>query len=186
MKKALAAAAGLDIATIAPSHGIIWRKHIPDILKSYGEWSNNTTADKALIIYDTMWNSTKKLAFAISRAFENRGIRAQLMSLQTNHISDIMTEVIDARYICVGSPTLNNNMLPTVAAFLTYLKGLSPKKRTGLAFGSYGWGGQSVGHVEENLAACGFTMLESIKVKYIPDEAVLSGITEKLEKELSS
>jgi flavorubredoxin len=186
VKKALTAAGGLDIATIAPSHGIMWRKHIPDIIKSYGEWSNNTTSDKALIIYDTMWNSTKKIAFAISRAFENRGIRAQLMSLQTNHISDIMTEIIDARYICVGSPTLNNNMLPTVAAFLTYLKGLSPKKRTGLAFGSYGWGGQSVGQVEENLASCGFTMLESIKVKYIPDDTTLAGITDKLGKELAS
>ena len=186
VKKALSAAAGLDIATIAPSHGIIWRKHIPDIIKSYGEWSNNATSGKALIIYDTMWNSTKKVAFAISRAFENRGIPAQMMSLQTNHISDIMTEILDASYICVGSPTLNNNMLPTVAAFLTYLKGLSPKKRTGLAFGSFGWGGQSVGQVEENLASCGFTMLESIKVKYIPDDALLSGITEKLEKELAS
>ena len=186
VKKALSAAGGLEIDSIAPSHGIIWRKHIPDILKLYGEWSNNTTADKSLIIYDTMWNSTKKLSFAISRAFENRGIRAQLMSLQTNHISDIMTEIIDARYICVGSPTLNNNMLPTVAAFLTYLKGLSPKKRTGLAFGSYGWGGQSVGQVAENLASCGFTMLEPVKVKYIPDEAQLAGITEKLEKELAS
>ena len=73
-------------------------------------------------------------------------------------------------------------MLPTVAAFLTYLKGLAPKNRTGLAFGSYGWGGQSVGQVEEKLASCGFTMLESIKVKYIPDEAVLSGITRKTGK----
>lgn len=184
VKKALAAAAGLDISVVAPSHGIIWRKHIADIVTSYGEWSNNATSNKALIIYDTMWNSTKKIAFAVSRAFENRGIPAQMMSLQTNHISDIMTEILDSRYICVGSPTLNNNMLPTVAAFLTYLKGLSPKKRTALAFGSYGWGGQSVGQVEEDLSSCGFTMLESIKVKYIPGDDVLSGITQKLEKEL--
>jgi len=184
VKKALAAAAGLDISVIAPSHGIIWRKHIADIVTSYGEWSNNVTSNKALIIYDTMWNSTKKIAFAVSRAFEKRGIPAQMMSLQTNHISDIMTEILDSRYICVGSPTLNNNMLPTVAAFLTYLKGLSPKKRTALAFGSYGWGGQSVVQVEEDLSSCGFTMLESIKVKYIPGDDVLSGITQKLEKEL--
>lgn len=185
VKKALAAAAGLDISIIAPSHGIIWRKHLADVVKSYGEWSNNASSNKALIIYDTMWNSTKKIAVAISRAFENRGISAQMMSLQTNHISDIMTEILDARYICVGSPTLNNNMLPTVAAFLTYLKGLSPKNRSALAFGSYGWGGQSVGQVEENLASCGFTMLESVKVKYIPEESVLSGITQKLEKDLA-
>jgi flavorubredoxin len=106
------------------------------------------------------------------------------MSLQTNHISDILTEIIDAKYICVGSPTLNNNMMPTVSAFLTYMKGLAPKDRIGLAFGSYGWGGQSVGQVEEILKSCGFTMLESIKVKYIPDDETLKNITQKLEKEI--
>jgi flavorubredoxin len=184
VKKALAAASALKIDIIAPSHGIIWRKNIPSILASYTEWSANKTVDKALIIYDTMWNSTKKIAFAVAQALENHGCRTTMMSLQTNHISDILTEVIDAKYICVGSPTLNNNMMPTVAAFLTYMKGLAPKGRTGLAFGSYGWGGQSVGQVEEVLKSSGFTMLESIKVKYIPDDETLKNITQKLEKEI--
>jgi flavorubredoxin len=184
VKKALVAAAELKINVIAPSHGIIWRNHIPAILEAYGEWSANKTGNKALIIYDTMWNSTKKVAFAIADAFEARNYRTLMMSLQTNHISDILTELIDARYICIGSPTLNNNMLPTVAAFLTYMKGLAPKNRHGLAFGSYGWGGQSVGHIEEALKSCGFTMMENIKIKYIPDDDQLKVITQKLEKEI--
>jgi len=184
VKKALAAASSLAIEIIAPSHGIIWRKNIGPILEAYSGWSANKTVDKALIIYDTMWNSTKKIAYAVAKAFENRGIRTLMMSLQTNHISDIMTEVVDAKYICVGSPTLNNNMLPTVSAFLTYLRGLAPKNRTGLSFGSYGWGGQSIGQVEDILKACGFPMMESIKVKYIPDESVLNDITKKLENEI--
>ncbi len=184
VKKALAAAAGLAMDIIAPSHGIIWRKNIPSVINAYTEWSANKTGNKALIIYDTMWNSTRKIAMAIEDAFDNRNYRTVMMNLQTNHISDIMTELIDTRYICVGSPTLNNNMLPTVAAFLTYMKGLAPKNRASLAFGSYGWGGQSVGQVEEILKSCGFTMLESIKVKYIPDEDVLKNITKKLEQEI--
>ncbi len=184
VKKALAAASGLAIDIIAPSHGIIWRKNIPSILNAYAEWSANKTSNKALIIYDTMWNSTRKIASAIEEAFENRGYRTIMMNLQTNHISDILTELIDTQYICVGSPTLNNNMLPTVAAFLTYMKGLAPKNRTGLAFGSYGWGGQSVGQIEEVLKSCGFAVMENIRVKYIPDDEVLKNITQKLEKEI--
>lgn len=184
VKKALAAASGLAIDIIAPSHGIIWRKNIPAILNAYAEWSANKTSNKALIIYDTMWNSTRKIASAIEEAFENRGYRTIMMNLQTNHISDILTELIDTQYICVGSPTLNNNMLPTVAAFLTYMKGLAPKNRTGLAFGSYGWGGQSVGQIEEVLKSCGFAVMENIRVKYIPDDEVLKNITQKLEKEI--
>ncbi|OHD65344.1 MAG: MBL fold metallo-hydrolase [Spirochaetes bacterium RBG_13_51_14] len=185
VKKALAAASSLNIETIAPSHGIIWRKNIGAIMSAYADWAGNKTSDKALVIYDTMWESTRKIARAIARAFENRGFRTLLMSLQTNHISDIMTELVDAKYICVGSPTLNNNMLPTVSAFLTYLKGLAPKNRIALSFGSFGWGGQSVGQVEEVLKSCGYAMLESIKIKYIPDADTLNRITEKLEKEIS-
>ncbi len=180
VRKALDAAAGLDIGTIAPSHGIIWRRHIPEILKNYGEWCGNITGRKAVIVYDTMWNSTRTMAYSIQRAFENMGAATRMMGLQENHISDIMTEIIDARFICVGSPTLNNNMLPTVSAFLTYMKGLAPKKRTGLAFGSYGWGGQSIGQIEEILKSCGFDMLESIKCKYIPNATFLDEMEKKL------
>jgi flavorubredoxin len=95
-----------------------------------------------------------------------------------------MTDVLTARYICVGSPTLNNNIMPTVSAFLTYLKGLAPRNKTGLAFGSYGWGGQSIDMVDEMLKECKFETLEKIKVRYVPDEAALAGITDKVKENL--
>ena len=183
--KALEAVSGLDIEIVAPSHGIIWRSFIPEIMEHYKKWSANETDKKALIIYDTMWGSTEKIAYAIANAFENKGFHLKMLNLQKNHISDIMTEILTARYICVGSPTLNNNMLPTVASFLTYLKGLAPKNRIGLAFGSYGWGGQSIGQVEESLNCCDWQMLDQIKVQYVPDELILKEITEKVENRIT-
>ncbi len=184
VNKALIAASEIPIEIIAPSHGLIWRSNVDSIVKEYSKWANNNTKEKAVIIYDTMWQSTKKMAYAIANGFEKNGIPANIRNLSKNHISDIMTDIIDAKYICVGSPTLNNNMLPTVSAFLTYLKGLSPKKRTGLAFGSYGWGGQSVGQIEEILKLAGFDTLNSIKIQYIPKEEQLKEI-EKNIKEIS-
>jgi len=184
VKKALEAVSGLDIDMIAPSHGIIWRKHIKDIIEMYAKWSNNDIEEKAVIVYDTMWNSTKKIADSIYTAFEDKGIPVEVMDLKVSHISDIMTQILTAKYVCVGSPTLNNGMLPTVAAFLTYMKGLAPKNRKGLAFGSYGWGGQSVGEVEEILALCGFDMMESIRLQWVPGEDELKEITDKVRREL--
>lgn len=180
VKKALEALGGIELDVIAPSHGIIWRDHIDDILKAYVKWSDNKTDNLALIIYDTMWNSTEKIAFAIQNGFEQKNINTRIMNLQHNHISDIMTDILTAEYICVGSPTLNNNMLPTVAAFLTYLKGLAPKDRTAMAFGSYGWGGQSVGMIEDILKSCKFDTLEQIKLQYVPDDEQLEEVTEKI------
>jgi flavorubredoxin len=167
--KALKAVSGLEIDMIAPSHGLIWRKNINNICEFYKKWSDNATEDKAIIVYDAMWGSTETIARIIYEVFEEKGIKAYLFDLKKNHCSDIMTHILTAKYICVGSPTLNNGMLPSVSAFLTYLKGLAPKNRIALAFGSYGWGGQSISQINDILAGCSFDMLECIKAQYIPD-----------------
>ncbi|NPV42671.1 MAG: FprA family A-type flavoprotein [Firmicutes bacterium] len=174
--------ADLNIDIIAPSHGLIWRSKVLQVLEQYQKWSSSNIDEKAVIVYDTMWNSTEKIAYAVQAAFENKGITTKMMTLKNNHISDIMTHILTAKYICVGSPTLNNNMLPTVAGFLTYLKGLAPKNRVGLAFGSYGWSGQSIGQVEDVLKGCGFSLIEKISVQYVPEESQLEKITQKVEE----
>lgn len=182
VQKALNDVSGLRIETIAPSHGVIWRKNIDKIIGEYKKWSSNEVAKKALIVYDTMWHSTEAMAEAVASAFSEKGYQYRMLSLQHNHISDVMTEVLEAEYICVGSPTLNNGMLPTVAAFLTYMKGLAPKGRKGFAFGSYGWGGQSVKQVHETLESCGYDMLEPVSIKFRPDGEALLKLKNDLEK----
>lgn len=184
VKKALDALSGIDIDMIAPSHGIVWRNHIKDIVGMYEKWADNQTEEKAVVVYDSMWESTKKIAQTIVSTFEDKQIPSVLLDLKEVHISDVITHILDAKYICVGSPTLNNGLLPTVAAFLTYMKGLAPKDRIGLAFGSYGWGGQSIGQIEEVLKSSGFKMLDSIKVQYVPGKETLDNIQEKIRKEI--
>ena len=186
VQKALEVVGSLDVEIICPSHGLIWRSKIPEIIKEYKKWSANEVDEKAIIIYDTMWKSTEKIAHKIQEAFEEKNYKTRMFNLQHTHISDIMTEILTAKYICVGSPTLNNNILPTVSAFLTYLKGLAPKNRIGLAFGSYGWGGQSIGIVENILKECGFEMLEQIKLQYVPDEELLEKEKNKLTGQIVS
>jgi flavorubredoxin len=178
--KALEVIDNLEIDVICPSHGLVIRQFIPEIIEKYKAWSTNKTEKKALIIYDTMWGSTEMIAHSVQEAFEAKGYQTRMFNVQLTHISDIMTEILTARYICVGSPTLNNNILPTVAAFLTYLKGLAPKDRIGMAFGSYGWGGQSVGIIENTLKECGFEMLDQIKLQYVPDKDLLEQKEKKL------
>ncbi len=182
VQKALSELAGLKIDMIAPSHGIIWRKNVSLIVGEYVKWSSGDVKKKALIIYDTMWNSTAMIAEAIGSAFQEKNYNIKMFSLQSNHMSDIMTEILEAEYICVGSSTLNNNMLPSVAGFLTYMKGLAPKQRKGLAFGSFGWGGQGVKQVNEALHGCNYQMLDMISLKYKPDDADLKSVKDQLLK----
>ena len=171
---------GLDIEMIAPSHGVIWRSHVSEILNAYKLWSENDPQDGALVVYDSMWHSTETIAQTIVEAFKDKGLNnIKLCDLKENHISDIVPHVLTSKYIAVGSPTLNNSMMPTVASFLCYLKGLSPKNRKAFAFGSYGWGGQSIANVEEELKKCGFDIcLDKVSIQYIPTQEQLDKITQ--------
>jgi flavorubredoxin len=185
VQKLLQEASKLDIEIIAPSHGIMYRTYVSEIVALYDRWSKNETREKAVIIFDTMWGSTEKMAHELRDIFEARGIEYAVMNLNYDHISDIMTRLLDAKYICVGSPTLNNEMLPTVAAFLTYMKGLAPKNRIGLAFGSFGWGGQSVKYIEDILEAANFAVpIKGLKINYVPTLEALRIFKEKVETAL--
>ena len=178
-RKALDAVKGLDLEVIAPSHGIIWTKHIPDILDAYTEWTSGEVKEKALVVYDTMWESTGKMAKAICEAFVEEGVPARYIDLKHLHQSDIMTDFLDTKYVCVGSPTLNSQMLPTVASFLCYMKGLSPKnkQRVGLAFGSYGWAPSGPKNVGKELEAAGFQLpVDTVTCNWIPSQEYLDNL----------
>jgi flavorubredoxin len=174
VEKALNAIRNLNINMIAPSHGIIWRSHIPKIIEKYSKWSQYNTDKKALIIYDSMWGSTEKIAYTLRNGIEDSGIPVTIRNLKTNHISDVIKDLLLCKMILIGSPTLNNTMLPTIGAFLTYLKGLRPKNRIGFVFGSYGWGGQAVNEIEKIIKELSWDKpFEGINLKFIPDNKKL-------------
>lgn len=178
---ALKGLSGLKVEMIATGHGISWRSHIPDILACYGKWSSYEVEERAVVVFDSMWHSTELMAHAITEAFREKGIPASFYDLKVNALSDIMTDLFTSRYLAVGSPTINNQMMPTVAAFLSYLKGLAPKNHLAFAFGSYGWGGQSIGLVEDELKAAGCEIcLEKIRVQNLPSRETLEEIGEKV------
>ena len=162
---------GLALDMICPDHGIIWRQDPSRIINAYVEWSNQKPKRKAVIVYDTMWHSTETMAEAIVDALAQEGVDAKPMHLRSWHRSDIITEVLDAGAIIVGSPTLNNGLFPTVSDFLTYMKGLKPKNKIGAAFGSYGWSGEAVKLINRELEAMKFELIDpGLQIKYVPND----------------
>ncbi len=160
--KAIEALASLEIDIIAPDHGLIHRGEdgVSFIVDLYKNLALQKTQKRAVIVYDTMWHTTEKMAFAIGSGLEAVGVPSRIMSLKDNHHSAVMTELADCGAVIVGSPTHNNNILPNVAAMLTYMKGLRPKNRVAAAFGSYGWSGESPKIVHEWLSSMGLDMLD--------------------------
>lgn len=168
-------ASGLDIEMIAPSHGVIWRSHIPEIISAYRDWSNGKLAPKVLVIYDSMWESTGAMGEAIVRGATIDGVDVRLMHVRRTTLTEIAAEALDCPAIAFGSATLNRNMMPMASAALTYLKGLNPPKKATFAFGSYGWGIGGPEEVAKVLEAMKWDMIRPVlKTKYRPTPEILA------------
>jgi flavorubredoxin len=168
---------GLDVGIIAPDHGLIFRtpEDVASTLDAYRDFALQKPRKRALIIYDTMWQSTERLAHALYNGLSDNGVETVVMNLKQNHHSAVMTELADCGLLAVGSPTHNNGILPAVAAVLTYIKGLRPKNRIGAAFGSYGWSGENTQILGEYLAAMSMPQpVGPLKCPFVPDATVLS------------
>ena len=169
----------LPIKMIAPDHGVIWRHDPGKVLKAYAGWSVHEGKGNALVIYDTMWRSTESMAKAIAEGLREEDINYKLLDLRVNHRSDVMTDVLTASAIILGCPTLNNGMLPLMAGFLMYMRGLKPTNKIGAAFGSYGWSGEAVKLMNQAMTEMKFTIChEGVRVQYVPGHEQLKECVE--------
>jgi len=167
-------AMGWDLKFIAPDHGPVWRSDLGRILGNYRRWASQEKTRKAVIIYATMWHSTERMARAIGEGLSSAGVPVRVLSMAENHRSDAAFEILEAGALIAGSPTLNNNIFPSMADVLTYLKGLRPKNLIGAAFGSYGWSGESVRQLEDMLKEMKVEVVApGITAKHVPDPPVL-------------
>lgn len=167
------AAMNLPIDMIAPSHGVIWRENPLQIVNKYAEWCAAYKEDQVTVIYDTMWDGTAAIAHEIAREINRQSpdTVVKVLNIAKTDKNEIMTEVFKSKAIAVGSPTAENNILSTVAGWLTFLKALRFKNKKAAAFGCYGWSGEGVGILKNLLKDAGFTVIdEEVKSLWNPDD----------------
>jgi flavorubredoxin len=173
------AALDLPLQVLAPDHGPVWRRDFTKLFDFYRRWALQTPGRKAVILYDTMWGSTEKMARAFSEGIVESGCEARPCSMSVNHRSDAALEILEAGALVAGSPTINDHLFPTLADCLTYLRGLKPRNLLGAVFGSYGWNGRAVVQLREFLESMKVELpFEDIKALYVPGASVLEHLRE--------
>lgn len=161
--------AGIELDIIAPDHGVMWRDNPLRTIQWYSDWSEGKSEDSVVIVYETMWESTEKMAKAMAEGIMDAGVEVKLMRMRDTERSYVLRELLFSKGILVGSPTLNNGMFPTIGGLLTYLKGLRPKNRIGAVFGSYGWGGGACAAMKDELESAGVEIaLDAMELKWVP------------------
>ncbi|MDD5355502.1 MAG: flavodoxin domain-containing protein [Candidatus Omnitrophica bacterium] len=169
----------IPIKMIAPSHGIIWRKDPMKIVNAYLDWANNTAKPKVIMVYETMWQASAKMARKIAEGIAEEGLDVKIFDINQSDRTEVIKEMLDAKGYVIGSSTHDNEMLPEIAGFLHFLKGLKPKNRIACAFGSYGWAGGAVKNIEDSLKETGIEIAQQpISARYVPDENELKSCYE--------
>jgi len=163
----------LPVDMICTSHGVIWRDNPAQIVEKYLVWADAYRENQVTILYDTMWGGTRVMAEAIAagiREVDGR-VAVKLFNASTTDKNDLITEVFRAKAVGVGSPTINQGILCSVAALLEEMRGLKFRKKKAFAFGSYGWSGESVKMIAEGLKLGGFDLVgDGIRALWNPDD----------------
>lgn len=171
----------LKLDLVAPSHGVIWRKNIGLIMDLYAKWANSYQEDQITLIYDTMWQSTRKMAEAIAEGIQQASPNTtiKILSVVKNDKNDILVEVFKSKAILVGSPTINNGFSYAIAGILEMIKGLKFKNKKAASFGSYGWSGEAPKMIKEFLEESKFAIVnDGIRVNWAPDQETIEKLRE--------
>ncbi|HKL99380.1 MAG TPA: flavodoxin domain-containing protein, partial [Mobilitalea sp.] len=163
----------LAVDMICPSHGIIWKDNPLQIVEQYLKWADNYQENQITLVYDSMWNSTRKMAEAIAHGIEqaDSAVRVKLMNASKEDKNDVITEVFKSKGILLGSPVINNGYLYSIGGLLEMMKGLKFKNKKAAAFGSYGWSGEAVKQMTEELNKSGFQIVnDGHRSLWVPDE----------------
>jgi flavorubredoxin len=160
----------LPVNMIAPSHGVLWRDDPMQIVHLYQQWARQEPQPRAVILYDTMWDATRKMAEAIGEGLGEAGVDYKLFHMALSDRNDVITEIFQSRAVLVGSPTLNNGLLPTITPILEDLRGLRFQNKVGAAFGSYGWSAEAVKTIEEHFRKSRIDLVaDGVLAKWQPD-----------------
>lgn len=163
----------LPLNMICTSHGVIWREHPSQIIEQYLKWADQYRENQITLIFDTMWDSTRKMAELITQGIGNvdESVTVKLYHCAKDDKNDILTEVFKSKAILLGSPTVNNGYLYSIGGMLEMMHGMKFKGKKAAAFGSYGWSGESVKQMGERLSDSGFELInDGIRLLWAPDE----------------
>lgn len=164
----------LPIDFVAPSHGLVWKKdNINKVIEKYLSWAKNEVKNEVVIVYETMWGSTEIMAREIARALTDNNIEVKMFDIAKTDFAQIAYEMLEAKGFVIGSSTHDNEMLAYIAGYIHFLKGMRPKNRVALSFGSFGWAGGAVKEIATNLSSFGIEVIDQVGAKFKPNKEEL-------------
>lgn len=169
IKKHLERLKGLEIKTIAPSHGQIY-SHPEFILSAYREWISDEVENEVIIPYVSMHGSVEEMVYILTEELMRKGITVKPFNLTKTDIGALAIALVDAATIVIASPTVLTGAHPQVVSAVYLANALRPKLRYASVIGSYGWGGKMLENISSMIGNLKVEILSPVIVKGYPKE----------------
>lgn len=169
IKKHLERLKGLEIKTIAPSHGQIY-SHPEFILSAYREWISDEVENEVIIPYVSMHGSVEEMVYILTEELMKNGITVKPFNLTKTDIGALAIALVDAATIVIASPTVLTGAHPQVVSAVYLANALRPKLRYASVIGSYGWGGKMLENISSMIGNLKVEILSPVIVKGYPKE----------------
>ncbi len=158
MLKAIEKIKPLNINVICPGHGPVLRtrwKEIVDWSEQLSqEYMDHASPDKnnILITYVSAYGYTKEMAKLIAKGIQSESsYNVELCDIENIHLGDLESKIVKSQALLVGSPTINQNTLLPVYKMFAVISPIRDKGKLAASFGSYGWSGEAVKMIEDQL-----------------------------------
>ncbi len=105
-------AAAIEIETICPLHGPVWRKDIAWFLDKYVHWATYQPEETAVVIaYASVYGNTENAANILAGMLADKGVRnVKVYDVSATHPSYIVSECFRASHLVFLSTTYNAGM----------------------------------------------------------------------------
>ncbi len=142
----------LDIQMIAPSHGYILRENVREYMRIYEEMSKDKPIDKkGLVLYSSLTSNTKKMSEEIKKIYDQHGVEMEIIDVNKTSLEEIKVAINSATILFFGTSTKYADMVGKLEEILKELSKIDLVNKIGVAFGSFGWSGESIEIVQDYL-----------------------------------
>ncbi|WMJ81676.1 FprA family A-type flavoprotein [Clostridium sp. MB40-C1] len=138
-------ASSIDIKTICPLHGPVWRNDFGYFLDKYDKWSRYEPEEKGvMIVYGTMYGNTEAAANDLATRLVKKGMSNVVMyDVSKTHVSYLISETFKYSHVVLASVTYNLKIYPPMLNYITDMKALNLQKRTFALIENGSWAPQS-------------------------------------------
>lgn len=156
MLKAIAKIRPLEINAICTGHGPIlsdnWSRYVDLTQKWSEEYLQVPDRNRILVAYVSAYGYTKELALKIVEGLQSvEGVNVDLCDIEKMDAGTLAAKIEASNAYLLGSPTINQNMLPQLYTCFALMTPLREKGKLASAFGSYGWSGEAEKFLVSNI-----------------------------------